>query len=133
MRNLYEMQALNGFRPRLDGPAAQLTARQREVLELLCEGLQNKQIARRLNIASATVKIHVANILRALNVSSRLQAAVVAMSLGLIRRCGGAQPQPQKTVAPPRSSMMLRLLPADDIASGMAAARGDWSLEAAAG
>ena len=131
MRNLYEMQALNGFRPRLDGPAAQLTARQREVLELLCEGLQNKQIARRLNIASATVKIHVANILRALNVSSRLQAAVVAMSLGLIRRCGGAQPQ--KTVAPPRSSMMLRLVPADDIASGMPSARGDWSLEVAAG
>ena len=133
MRNLYEMQALNGFRPPVESPSAQLTARQREVLELLCEGLQNKQIARRLNIAAATVKIHVANILRALNVSSRLQAAVIAMSLGLIRRCGGPQPQPPKNVAPPRSSMMLRLVPADDIASGMAAARGDWSLEAAAG
>jgi len=131
MGNRYQIQALNGSRPLVDDHAAQLTARQREVLELLCEGLQNKQIARRLNIASATVKIHVANILRALNVSSRLQAAVVAMSLGLIRRCGGAQPQ--KTAAPPRSSMMLRLVAADDITSGMAAARGDWSLEAAAG
>ena len=131
MGNRYQIQALNGFRPLVDDHAAQLTARQREVLELLCEGLQNKQIARRLNIAAATVKIHVANILRALNVSSRLQAAVVAMSLGLIRRCGGAQPQ--KTVAPPRSAMMLRLVSADDIASGMTAARGDWSLEAAAG
>jgi len=131
MWNQYEMRAPAAFpMPSEPSPEA-LTARQREVLELLCEGLQNKQIARRLNIASATVKIHVANILRALNVSSRLQAAVVAMSLGLIRRCGGAQPQ--KTVAPPRSSTMLRLVAADDIASGMAAARGDWSLEAAAG
>ena len=133
MGNRYQIQALNGFRPLVDDHAAQLTARQREVLELLCEGLQNKQIARRLNIAAATVKIHVANILRALNVSSRLQAAVVAMSLGLIRRCAGAQPQSPKTVAPTRGSMMLRLVPAQDIAPGMPAARGDWSLEAAAG
>ena len=131
MGNQYEMIARAAFTPPSEPSPEALTARQREVLELLCEGLQNKQIARRLNIASATVKIHVANILRALNVSSRLQAAVVAMSLGLIRRCGGAQPQ--KTVAPPRSAMMLRLVSADDIASGMTAARGDWSLEAAAG
>ena len=131
MMNQYEMTARAAFPTPSEPSPEALTARQREVLELLCEGLQNKQIARRLNIASATVKIHVANILRALNVSSRLQAAVVAMSLGLIRRCGGAQPQ--KTAAPPRSSMMLRLVAADDIASGMAAARGDWSLEAAAG
>ena len=131
MWNQYEMRAPPAFpMPSEPSPEA-LTARQREVLELLCEGLQNKQIARRLNIASATVKIHVANILRTLNVSSRLQAAVVAMSLGLIRRCGGAQPQ--KTDAPPRYPTMLRLVAADDIASGMAAARGDWSLEAAAG
>jgi len=131
MMNQYEMTARAAFPTPSEPSPEALTARQREVLELLCEGLQNKQIARRLNIASATVKIHVANILRTLNVSSRLQAAVVAMSLGLIRRCGGAQPQ--KTAAPPRSSMMLRLVAADDIASGMAAARGDWSLEAAAG
>ena len=131
MWNQYEMRAPAAFpMPSEPSPEA-LTARQREVLELLCEGLQNKQIARRLNIAAATVKIHVANILRALNVSSRLQAAVVAMSLGLIRRCGGAQPQ--KTDAPPRYPTMLRLVPTDDIASGMAAVRGDWSLEAAAG
>ena len=133
MGNRYQIQALNGFRPLVDDHAAQLTARQREVLELLCEGLQNKQIARRLNIAAATVKIHVANILRTLNVSSRLQAAVVAMSLGLIRQCGSAHPQRPKTVAPPRSSTMLRLVPVDDIVSGMPTARGDWSLEAAAG
>ena len=60
----------------------QLTGRQLEVLALLCEGLQNKEIARRLNIAAATVKIHVANILRTLNVSSRLQAATTSNGCG---------------------------------------------------
>jgi len=133
MMNQYEMTARAAFPTPSEPSPEALTARQREVLELLCEGLQNKQIARRLNIAAATVKIHVANILRALNVSSRLQAAVIAMSLGLIRHGGGARPQPLKTVAPPRYPTMLRLVAADDIASGMAAARGDWSLEAAAG
>lgn len=133
MGNQYEMIARAAFIPPSEPSPEVLTARQREVLELLCEGLQNKQIARRLNIASATVKIHVANILRALNVSSRLQAAVVAMSLGLIRQCGGTQPQPPKSVTPLRSSRMLRLVPAEDFAPGMPTARGDWSLEAAAG
>ena len=133
MGNPYEMQALNGCRPLVKGTAAQLTARQREVLELLCEGLQNKQIARRLNIASATVKIHVANILRALNVSSRLQAAVGAMSLGLIRRCGDAQPQPPKTVALPRNAMMLRLVQDGGDSLRVPAADSDWSLMAAVG
>ena len=133
MDHQFQMRARHAFSPPSEPSPEALTARQREVLELLCEGLQNKQIARRLNIASATVKIHVANILRALNVSSRLQAAVVAMSLGLIRRCAGAQPQSPKTVAPTRGSMMLRLVPAQDIAPGMPSARGDWSLEAAAG
>ena len=133
MWNQYEMRAPAAFpMPSEPSPEA-LTARQREVLELLCEGLQNKQIARRLNIASATVKIHVANILRALNVSSRLQAAVVAMSLGLIRQCGGSKPQLPATVAPLRNSRILRLVQVDDIAPGMPTARGDWSLEAAAG
>ena len=79
MMNQYEMTARAAFPTPSEPSPEALTARQREVLELLCEGLQNKQIARRLNIASATVKIHVANILRTLNVSSRLQAAVVAM------------------------------------------------------
>jgi two-component system nitrate/nitrite response regulator NarL len=96
--------------------------------------LQNKQIARRLNIASATVKIHIANILRALNVSSRLQAAVVAINLGVHQRWGGAQPSSTPTaVTPPRHPAILRLVPADDDASSVAGPRRDWSLEAAAG
>src|SRR5258706_4533224 len=91
MANPYEMQGPIGFHPPVKAPAAKLTAPQLQVLALLCEGLQNKQIARRLNIAGATVKIHVANILRTLNVSSRLQAALVATSFGLERKAGSAE------------------------------------------
>ena len=59
-------------------PPPHLTTRQREVLSLLCEGLPNKLICRRLNIAPATVKAHISSILRELGVSSRLQAVVAA-------------------------------------------------------
>jgi len=67
----------------------QVTPRQRAVLVLLCEGLQNKQIARRLNIAPATVKIHVHNILRTMNVCSRVQAAIAAVSVGFEQQARG--------------------------------------------
>ena len=62
-----------------------LTPRQLEVLELLCEGLPNKLISRRLNIAAGTVKVHIASILRELGVSSRLQAVVAAQRCGLVK------------------------------------------------
>jgi DNA-binding CsgD family transcriptional regulator len=61
-----------------------LTPRELEVLALLCEGLSNKLICRRLNICTGTVKCHVASILAALGVSSRLQAVVAAHRLGLL-------------------------------------------------
>lgn len=61
--------------------AVHFTHRQREVLTLLCEGLPNKVIARRLNIAPATVKVHIGHIFRELGVSSRLQAVVAARRL----------------------------------------------------
>jgi DNA-binding NarL/FixJ family response regulator len=53
-----------------------LTARQRDVLNLLAEGRSNKEIARALNIAEATTKIHVAASMRALGVRNRTEAAV---------------------------------------------------------
>ena len=61
-----------------------LTPRQRDVLALLCEGLPNKLICRRLNISSGTVKVHISSILRELGVSSRLQAVVTARASGLL-------------------------------------------------
>ena len=62
MGNLYEMDALNLFRQPSAALRERLTPRQLEVLALLCEGLPNTLIGRRLNISSATVKIHVANL-----------------------------------------------------------------------
>src|SRR6266511_50066 len=64
-------------------PPIRLTPREREVLFLLCEGLPNKLIARRLDIAVATVKIHVSNILQELGVASRLQAVIAIRHYGL--------------------------------------------------
>lgn len=61
-----------------------LTPRELEVLALLCEGLPNKLISRRLDISAATVKCHISRILTELGVSSRLQAVVAASRFGLI-------------------------------------------------
>jgi two-component system, NarL family, nitrate/nitrite response regulator NarL len=52
-----------------------LTAREREIVVLIDEGLSNKEIAQRLNIEVATVKNHVHNVLEKLHVSNRAQAA----------------------------------------------------------
>jgi DNA-binding NarL/FixJ family response regulator len=60
-----------------------LTDRQREILRLLCEGLSNKEIGRKLDLSDATVKMHMTAVLRALGVSTRTQAALSARKLGL--------------------------------------------------
>jgi DNA-binding NarL/FixJ family response regulator len=64
-------------------PATRLTPRQREILILLCQGLSNKEIGRRLDLADPTVKMHMSSVLRALGVASRTQAVLVAKGLGL--------------------------------------------------
>ncbi|OOG46520.1 response regulator [Polaromonas sp. A23] len=69
----------NGSAPTQDDSAlALLSAREREVLALVANGDSNKVIARKLDIAETTVKIHVQHILRKLQLSSRVQAAVYA-------------------------------------------------------
>lgn len=60
-----------------------LTERQLEVLSLLVAGLPNKLIARRLDIAESTVKIHVSAILRELRVASRTQALIMVAKAGI--------------------------------------------------
>lgn len=59
---------------RAPGAAEALTIRERQVLALMREGLANKQIAVQMNIAEATVKNHVHNVLNKLNVKRRAQA-----------------------------------------------------------
>jgi DNA-binding NarL/FixJ family response regulator len=58
-----------------DTPAMLLTSRQRQVLELVAEGLSNKSIAHRLRISEGTVKMHVAATFRAIGATNRTQAA----------------------------------------------------------
>ncbi|MEZ5660867.1 MAG: response regulator [Burkholderiaceae bacterium] len=65
-------------------PIDTLSPREREILILIARGDSNKLIARELDIAETTVKIHVQHILRKLDMSSRVQAAVYATSQGLI-------------------------------------------------
>lgn len=55
-----------------------LTPREREILTYLARGERNKSIAKELNMADCTVKAHVQNILKKLNLTSRVQAAVFA-------------------------------------------------------
>ena len=64
--------------PEADAGLELLSAREREVLSLIARGASNKHIARELQIAETTVKIHVQHILRKLKFSSRVQAAVYA-------------------------------------------------------
>ena len=61
-----------------------LTPQQNKVLQLLGEGLLNKQIAYRLSVSEATVKAHVSAILQKLDASGRLQAVQHALRDGLL-------------------------------------------------
>lgn len=68
----------------IDSGIERLTVREREVIIMLARGASNKEIARSLDLVESTVKIHVQGILRKLNLSSRVQAAVLAVELGLV-------------------------------------------------
>jgi len=72
-------RSTSAVRPRDFG----LTERQSQVFALVLQGKSNKVICRELGLAEGTVKIHVAAILRALNVNSRTQAVIEASRLGL--------------------------------------------------
>ena len=62
---------------------ASLSPRESDILRGIAQGQANKEIARSLGIAETTVKIHVQHILRKLDVSSRVHAAVIAVENGL--------------------------------------------------
>ncbi|MDX6582847.1 MAG: hypothetical protein QOI10_2031 [Solirubrobacterales bacterium] len=64
-------------------PAAELSAREREVLGLVASGLANKQIARRLEISEKTVKSHLTSVYRQIDVATRTEAVLWARAHGL--------------------------------------------------
>lgn len=65
---------------------ARLTAREREVLVLVAEGLRNRDVAERLGISVNTVHRHVQSVLVKLHAHSKLQAVIVAARAGLLDR-----------------------------------------------
>jgi DNA-binding NarL/FixJ family response regulator len=71
------------FAEHLDSPAP--TVRELEVLKLVGEGLRNKEIAGRLSIGEDTVKMHLRNVMRKLDVNDRTHAVMLAVRRGLIR------------------------------------------------
>ncbi len=62
-----------------------LSPRELQVLQLIVDGLSNKEIEARLNLSQGTVKLHVRNMLEKLGVADRTQAAVLALKSGIIR------------------------------------------------
>ncbi|MDX2101817.1 MAG: DNA-binding response regulator [Alphaproteobacteria bacterium] len=70
----------DGFSARI---RALLTDRQMDVLRLLAEGKPNKEIARQLNLAEGTVRVHVNAVLKALSARNRTEAALAARTAGL--------------------------------------------------
>ncbi len=78
---------------------ARLTAREREVLQALADGLSDKQIAERLHIQRQTARVHVTSILGKLDVDSRLQAVLFA-----IRHGAASVGPPVEAVTPGMSS-----------------------------
>ncbi len=73
-----------------------LTNRQVDVLRLLLKGMSNKLISRQIDLAEATVKIHIRGILRALNVTSRTEALVKLTDMGIRFHDGEDAPAPHQ-------------------------------------
>lgn len=66
-----------------DSSTIKITGRQQEILVLLSQGLSNKEMALRLNVAETTIKMHLSSLFKLLNVVNRTQAVLAGRRLGL--------------------------------------------------
>ena len=84
-----------------------LTAREREILQLLADGLSNGDVAERLFISQETVKSHVRHILTKLEADTRTQAVAIALREAIINCSGrvpvGSRPRAGRRPPPPRT------------------------------
>ncbi len=74
--------------PEGNGPFAELTAREKDIIRALAQGLSNRAISREYCISENTVKKHISNLLGKLNLEDRTQAALYAFSHGLGAEAG---------------------------------------------
>ncbi len=100
MNSIVARKLIRGLhKPEADQPAEeQLTAREREVLILLAQGLSNQEIADSLVVSERTVRCHVSSVLHKLRLASRTQAALFAIREGIV-----GVGQPDSSAAPGRS------------------------------
>lgn len=80
-----EFNARPGQRPATPAQMAQLTPREREVLNLLAHGLSNAEVATTLFLSEATVRTHLANLMKKLQAREKAQAIIAAYQSGLVR------------------------------------------------
>ena len=80
------LEAVRDFLPARGGPFSQLTAREAELVELIAQGLDNAQIAARLELSDKTVRNHITSIFAKLGVENRSRAIVLAREAGFGQR-----------------------------------------------
>lgn len=76
---------MRGARNKLDSKRASLTDREMDIIQLLCRGLSNAEIAEQLVVAERTVRFHMENVLQKLEVNNRTEAVVKVVQEGWVR------------------------------------------------
>ncbi len=93
-----------------DRIAPQLSPREQSILQCLIEGDSNKCIARKIDIAEATVKVHVKAILRKIRVQNRTQAAIWGMNNGTLARSQNGCALPSTVDLSPRLAKPIEVI-----------------------